>query len=99
MGGVDLTKPITVAPVGTGPFKFVAADPNRSAIFERHETYWRRGFPYLDRLEIHNREGQQEAAGQHGHPAADPAGGVVLNLCFCAVFLNLNNEGGCVSEL
>lgn len=48
--------------IGTGPFKFVAADPNRSAIFERHETYWRKGFPYLDRLEIHNREGQQEAA-------------------------------------
>jgi peptide/nickel transport system substrate-binding protein len=48
--------------IGTGPFKFVAADPNRSATFERHEQYWRKGFPYLDRLEIHNREGQQEAA-------------------------------------
>ncbi len=48
--------------IGTGPFKFVAADPNRSATFERHDKYWRKGFPYLDRLEIHNREGQQEAA-------------------------------------
>jgi peptide/nickel transport system substrate-binding protein len=48
--------------IGTGPFRFVAADPNRSATFERNESYWRKGFPYLDRLEIHNREGQQEAA-------------------------------------
>ena len=48
--------------IGTGPFRFVSADPNRSAIFERHEQYWRKGFPYLDRLEVHNREGQQEAA-------------------------------------
>jgi peptide/nickel transport system substrate-binding protein len=29
---------------------------------ERFDGYWRRGFPYLDRVEIHNREGQQEAA-------------------------------------
>ena len=29
---------------------------------ERFEPYWRKGFPYLDRVEIHNREGQQEAA-------------------------------------
>jgi peptide/nickel transport system substrate-binding protein len=29
---------------------------------ERHEGYWRKGFPYLDRVELYNREGQQEAA-------------------------------------
>ena len=48
--------------IGTGPFRIVASDPNRSAIMERYEGYWRKGFPYLDRLEIHNREGQQESA-------------------------------------
>ena len=48
--------------IGTGPFKIMSTDPNRSLIMERHEGYWRKGFPYLDRLEIHNREGQQEAA-------------------------------------
>jgi len=30
--------------------------------FERFEDYWHRGFPYLDRLEVINREGQSEAA-------------------------------------
>lgn len=58
----DTPERIGLNGIGTGPFKFVSADPNRSAVFERHESYWRRGFPYLDRLEIHNREGQQEAA-------------------------------------
>ena len=58
----DAPDKIGLAGIGTGPFKFVSADPNRSAVFERHDGYWRKGFPYLDRLEIHNREGQQEAA-------------------------------------
>lgn len=58
----DTPDKIGLAGIGTGPFKFVSADPNRSAIFERNENYWRKGFPYLDRMEIHNREGQQEAA-------------------------------------
>ena len=48
--------------IGTGPFKIVASDPNRSLVMERYDGYWRKGFPYLDRLEIHNREGQQESA-------------------------------------
>jgi peptide/nickel transport system substrate-binding protein len=48
--------------IGTGPFRIVSSDPNRSLIMERFDGYWRRGFPYLDRVEIHNREGQQEAA-------------------------------------
>ena len=58
----DAPERIGLAGIGTGPFRFVSADPNRSAVFERHERYWRAGFPYLDRLEIHNREGQEEAA-------------------------------------
>lgn len=48
--------------IGTGPFRIVASDPNRSMILERFESYWRKGFPLLDRIEIHNREGQQESA-------------------------------------
>ena len=48
--------------IGSGPFKIVSTDPNRSIIMERFESYWRKGFPYLDRIELYNREGQQEAA-------------------------------------
>jgi peptide/nickel transport system substrate-binding protein len=31
-------------------------------VLERHEKYWKPGLPYLDRLEVVNREGQMEAA-------------------------------------
>ncbi|CAN1549156.1 DdpA ABC-type dipeptide transport system, periplasmic component [Rhabdaerophilaceae bacterium] len=55
-------KTIGMDGIGTGPFRIVSADPNRNAIMERFDGYWRKGFPYLDRLEIHNREGQQESA-------------------------------------
>lgn len=48
--------------IGTGPFRITATDPNRSLTMERFDGYWRKGLPYLDRVEIHNREGQQEAA-------------------------------------
>lgn len=48
--------------IGSGPFRIVESDPNRSLIMERFESYWDQGTPYLDRLEVYNREGQQEAA-------------------------------------
>lgn len=48
--------------IGTGPFRIVAADPQRRMILERHEKYWREGHPHLDRLEVINREGQMESA-------------------------------------
>jgi peptide/nickel transport system substrate-binding protein len=48
--------------IGTGPFRIVASDPQRRMVFERNEHYWRQGRPYLDRLEVVNREGQMEAA-------------------------------------
>ena len=48
--------------VGTGPFKIVSADPQRRMVFERNESYWRKDQPYLDRLEVVNREGQMESA-------------------------------------
>ncbi len=48
--------------IGTGPFRIAASDPQRRMLLERHEQYWRDGYPYLDRLEVVNREGQMEAA-------------------------------------
>ena len=48
--------------IGSGPFRIVSSDPNRSLIMARFDGYWNSGLPYLDRLEVHNREGQQEAA-------------------------------------
>ncbi|MFZ4758206.1 MAG: ABC transporter substrate-binding protein, partial [Burkholderiaceae bacterium] len=48
--------------IGTGPFRIVSADPQRRMVFERNERYWRTGLPYLDRLEVVNREGQMESA-------------------------------------
>lgn len=53
---------IGLSGIGTGPYKFVSTDPNRLAIYERNETYWREGLPLLDRIELHNREGAQETA-------------------------------------
>lgn len=48
--------------IGTGPFRIVSADPQRRMILERNERYWRKDQPYLDRLEVVNREGQMESA-------------------------------------
>ena len=41
-------------PNGTGPFKYVSFTPGRQSIFVRHEEYWRKGKPYLDKLIIAN---------------------------------------------
>ncbi|MBL8326307.1 MAG: hypothetical protein JNJ89_15255 [Rubrivivax sp.] len=53
---------IGLAGIGSGPFKIVSVDPQRRMVLERHDKYWKAGFPYLDRLEVVNREGQMEAA-------------------------------------
>jgi len=53
---------IGLAGIGTGPFKIVSLDPKRRIILERHETYWRQGFPYLDRLEVVSSPGRMEGA-------------------------------------
>lgn len=52
---------IGLSGAGTGPFRIVSVDPQRRMVLERNEHYWREG-PYLDRLEVVNREGQMEAA-------------------------------------
>lgn len=39
-------------PVGTGPFRFVEWQTGKRVRYERNESYWRDGLPYLDGLDI-----------------------------------------------
>lgn len=48
--------------IGTGPFKIVSLDPRRRMILERNPYYWRKGLPYLDRIEVVNTAGKMETA-------------------------------------
>ncbi len=41
--------PVNLAPVGTGPFKFVQYERGQHVIAERHDGYWR-GPAHLDRI-------------------------------------------------
>jgi peptide/nickel transport system substrate-binding protein len=61
---------IGLSGIGTGPFRIVSVDPQRRMVLERNEKYWKKGFPYLDRLEVVNREGQMEAAINGLHPGS-----------------------------
>jgi peptide/nickel transport system substrate-binding protein len=45
-----LENPANTAPIGTGPFKFVEYKRGEHIIVERNPNYWRKGFPYLDRI-------------------------------------------------
>ncbi|MBN9250640.1 MAG: ABC transporter substrate-binding protein [Mesorhizobium sp.] len=45
-----LENPANVAPIGTGPFKFVEYQRGQHIIAERNPEYWREGFPYLDKV-------------------------------------------------
>ncbi len=42
--------PANLAPVGTGPFKFVQYERGQHIIADRNPNYWRNGQPYLDRI-------------------------------------------------
>lgn len=42
--------PINLAPIGTGPFKFVQYERGQFIIAERNPNYWRPNAPYLDRI-------------------------------------------------
>jgi peptide/nickel transport system substrate-binding protein len=53
MGGVDLTKPITVAPVGTGPFKFKEWQRGTFIHLVKNEDYHETGLPKLDNVYWH----------------------------------------------
>ncbi|MDF7666493.1 ABC transporter substrate-binding protein [Orbaceae bacterium ESL0727] len=49
--GTDvLNNPYNLAPVGTGPFKFVDYKRGQYIIAERNPDYWRQGYPYLDKI-------------------------------------------------
>src|SRR6266545_2648547 len=42
--------PTNLAPVGTGPFKFVKYERGQYVIADRNPDYWRPNAPYLDRI-------------------------------------------------
>lgn len=53
---------IGLAGIGTGPYRIVELDPKRRIIMERHEQYWRKGFPFVDRFEAVSSPGRMEGA-------------------------------------
>lgn len=48
--GDPARNPANNAPIGTGPFRFKEWARGNYALYERNETYWDTGKPYLDRL-------------------------------------------------
>ena len=40
------------APIGTGPFKFKEFRSNEAVRMEKNPDYWKKGFPYLDAIEM-----------------------------------------------
>lgn len=49
-GGNPLENPANTAPIGTGPFKFVEYQRGQYIVAERYDGYWRKGFPFVDRI-------------------------------------------------
>ena len=49
-GGDIRQNPTNLAPVGTGPFKFVKYERGQYIIADRNPNYWRPNAPYLDRI-------------------------------------------------
>jgi peptide/nickel transport system substrate-binding protein len=45
-----LENPANIAPIGTGPYKFVQYERGQFIIAERNPNYWRKDQPYLDRI-------------------------------------------------
>ncbi len=41
------------APCGAGPFRVTKYAQDDVIVLERHDGYWKKGFPYLDRIEWH----------------------------------------------
>ena len=48
--GDPVQNPANNAPIGTGPFRFKEWSRGNYALYERNETYWDAGKPYVDRL-------------------------------------------------
>lgn len=53
---------IGLSGIGTGPYRIVELDPKRRIVMERHEQYWRKGYPLVDRFEAVNSPGRMEGA-------------------------------------
>ncbi len=67
--GTDpLENPVNVAPVGTGPFRFVSYSPGSEIELEANPDYFKRGLPELDRvvMRIIPDSGTQIAALENG---------------------------------
>jgi peptide/nickel transport system substrate-binding protein len=47
-------KKVNVAPVASGPFKFSSFTPGQASSFVRFDGYWRKGYPFLDGLNVLN---------------------------------------------
>jgi len=45
-------KDMRIHPIGTGPFKFVSYERNKSIKLVRNPDYWKKGLPYLDAIEL-----------------------------------------------
>lgn len=45
-------KDMRVHPIGTGPFKFVSYERNKSIKLTANKNYWKKGLPYLDGIEL-----------------------------------------------
>ena len=45
-----LQNPANLAPVGTGPFKFSQYERGQFVVAVRNDSWWKPGFPYLDRI-------------------------------------------------
>ena len=45
-------KDAALRPIGTGPFRFQEWKQGERLVVTRNATYWRRGLPYLDRIEF-----------------------------------------------
>jgi peptide/nickel transport system substrate-binding protein len=41
-----------MAPVGTGPYRFVSHEVDKMMILDKHKDYWQKGLPRIDRLEV-----------------------------------------------
>jgi peptide/nickel transport system substrate-binding protein len=51
-GGNPLANPRNLAPIGTGPFRFVSWERGNHIVLERNPDYWDTPRPFLDRLII-----------------------------------------------
>jgi peptide/nickel transport system substrate-binding protein len=51
-GSDPVTNPANNAPIGTGPWKFKEWVRGSHFEYVKNESYWRQGFPYMDRLII-----------------------------------------------